>query len=504
MHLLNLLTLETLLPLTGLSLSPVDLAIAQLADFRTLIDSSMSRLASNPFLFLLLCTLPLFLVAYLKKTYPLPRLYFAWLVPLVLAAMSLAYPFLVVPVLVLDLAFMVLVFIDIWTVAPKRNFEIERSMVRVASIAKPHSVQLHVSYRGKRPAKIKITDDFPIECPQDPQEQVFQFQNRARSTFYYEVTPSRRGEFNLENVYLCVRSWLGFWSSYHRYQCPGQLHVYPDLKQMSDYAMMAKTNRLSLLGFRRSRRVGQENEFERLRDFTRDDQFKFIDWRASARRNKLTVRDFQVTQSQRIVFLLDCGRMMANQSNGLTMLDHALNSTLMLAYVALSRGDSVGLLCFSDKIDCYVPPRGDAGQMNRLLHASYNIFPRMVESRYDEAFQFMKAKNPRRSLVVLVTNLIDEINANQVSQYVSNLHGKHLPLAVFLRDHHLFQPIPENPDEAPADVYTAAAAADLLSWRHQVLTGMLHRGALVLDAFPESLTAPLVNQYLEIKARQML
>lgn len=196
--------------------------------------------------------------------------------------------------------------------------------------------------------------------------------------------------------------------------------------------------------------------------------------------------------------------MMANVSDGLTMLDHAMNASLLLAYVALSRGDAVGLLCFSDKIECYVPPRADSGQMNRLLHATYNIFPQMVESRYDEAFQFMKTRNPRRSLVVLVTNLIDEINANQVSQYVSNIHGKHLPLAVFLRDHHLFHPLPDHPEDPPEDLYTAAAAADILSWRHQVMTGMVHRGAMVLDTFPESLTAPLVNQYLEIKARQML
>ena len=103
-----------------------------------------------------------------------------------------------------------------------------------------------------------------------------------------------------------------------------------------------------------------------------------------------------------------------------------------------------------------------------------------------------------------MTNLIDEVNANQVTKYLTNVHGKHLPLAVFLRDHHLFVALPENPEDEPTDLFTAAAAADILAWRQQVLNGLTHRGALVIDSFPEQLSAPLVNQYLEIKARQLL
>ena len=117
-----------------------------------------------------------------------------------------------------------------------------------------------------------------------------------------------------------------------------QLNVYPDMKQLSDYALLARTNRLSLIGVRKTRRVGQDNEFERLRDYTRDDNYRHIDWRSTARRRKLTVRQFQNDQSQRVIFLLDCGRMMTNERGGYSLLDHALNSTLMMAYVALVAG----------------------------------------------------------------------------------------------------------------------------------------------------------------------
>src|SRR5439155_542862 len=122
-------------------------------------------------------------------------------------------------------------------------------------------------------------------------------------------------------------------------------------------------------------------------------------------------------QSQRIVFLLDCGRMMTNEAADLTLLDHAFNAMLMLSYVALSHGDAVGLLCFSDEIHSFVPPTSGMKQMNRLLHASFDRFPRLVESRYDQAFVYLGAHCRKRSLVVLVTNLIDEVNANQIDRH---------------------------------------------------------------------------------------
>ena len=195
------------------------------------------------------------------------------------------------------------------------------------------------------------------------------------------------------------------------------------MEQLSEYAVLARTNRLSLMGVRHSRKIGQDHDFERLRDYTPDDNYKHIDWRATARRNKLTVKEYQTSQSQRIVFLLDCGRMMTNESAGLSLLDHALNAMLMLSYVALRQGDSVGLICFSDRIHESVPARGGMSQMNHLLHASFDRFPQLVESRYDQAFLHLATRFRKRSLVVLVTNVIDEVNSCQVKRYLQSQSG---------------------------------------------------------------------------------
>jgi uncharacterized protein (DUF58 family) len=204
------------------------------------------------------------------------------------------------------------------------------------------------------------------------------------------------------------------------------------MKQLAEYAVLARTNRLSLMGVRRTRKIGQDNEFERLRDYTRDDNYKHIDWRTTARRNKLTVKDFQTNQSQRIIFMVDSGRMMTNESAGLSLLDHAFNAMLLMSYVALRQGDSVGLVCFSNEVHTFVPPRSGMKQMNQLLHASFDRFPQMVESRYDEAFLYLRTHCPKRALVVLITNVIDEVNSHQIEQYLGSIVGRHLPLGVLI------------------------------------------------------------------------
>ncbi len=148
-------------------------------------------------------------------------------------------------------------------------------------------------------------------------------------------------------------------------------------------------------------------------------------------------------------------------------------------------------------------PRGGLNQMNQLLHASFDRFPRLVESRYDEAFVYLNARCRKRSLVILMTNVIDEVNSNQLERYLTSLGGRHLPLAVLMRDHAIFDAAAE-PATSDAALYRAAAANEIVTWRRGVLTDLEHRGVLSLDVFPEQMTAPLVNRYLEIKARHLL
>lgn len=457
---------------------------------------------------------PLGLLARLLRVYPRQPMVYLALVPGLLSCTLLAtvwlrvsdasWPSQVLQVLVvLDVVLGVVILADLSTLPAQRFFSAGRTAGRIASLRKPHPVELTVVNHARRSFVVLIRDGVPEELNPQPGRFRRRIARRGRATLPYVLRASRRGAFTLRTVHLRVRSRLGLWQ--RQLDCPAEtaIHVYPDMKQLGQYALLARTNRLSLLGVRHTRRVGQDHEFERLRDYTLDDNYKHIDWRSTARRQKLTVKQFQASQSQRTIFLIDCGRMMTNTAAGLSLLDHGLNAMLMLSYVALRQGDSVGMISFSDEIHSFVPPRGGMDQMNRLLHASFDRFPHLTESRYDQAFRYLASHCRKRSLVVLITNVIDEVNANQLERYLTNLVGRHLPLGVLLRDRQLFDAVDvEHPPEP--QLWSAAAAAEILTWRHQVLKDLQSKGVLALDVFPESMTAPLVNQYLEVKARHLL
>jgi uncharacterized protein (DUF58 family) len=442
-------------------------------------------------------------LAWWKRIFPHTGLLIALALPVALAFALLIEKQLAPFILLVDLLIPLVALIDLFTLPRRKSFAVERETTRVASLQKNHRVTLHISNLSRKSRTAWIRDDIPQEFEPTPKEFVLKLGGRSRVTVHYELKASRRGKFQLHQLNVRFRSLLGCWQRFLVYKQETEIHVYPDMKQLAEYAILARTNRLSLMGVRRTRRIGLENDFERLRDYTLDDNYKYIDWKASARRLKLTVKDFQTSQSQRIIFLLDCGRLMTNESRGISLLDHSLNAALLLSYVALRQGDSVGLIAFADRVLSFVPPRGGMKQMNQLLHASFDRFPELVESRYDDAFLYLNSHCKKRSLVVMISNVIDEVNAHQVESYLRNLVGRHLPLGVILRDHHLF----DAADLAPTNdeqLYRAAAAAEILTWRHQVLRDLERHGVLAVDVFPEDMTAKLVNSYLEIKARHLL
>ncbi len=452
---------------------------------------------------LALYTAPLLALVYWKRIYPNVPLVLAMLAPCLLSFGVVIRADIIPLVLALDAAVLLVAAFDLLTLPKKTAFAARRQVSKTASLGKRHPVEIMFTNSSTRAYELWVRDDAPQEFERHPEEFHLRLPARSRRSLHYEATSHRRGAFHLETVYVRARSRVGLWKRFFEYPAESTINVYPDMKQMGEYAILARTNRLSLMGLRRTRKIGQDNEFERLRDYTLDDNYKHIDWRATARRNRVTVKDFQTNQSQRVIFMVDCGRMMTNEADGISLLDHAFNAVLMLSFVALRQGDSVGQICFSDQIHSFTPPRGGMRQMNQLLHASFDRFPRLVESRYDEAFLYLGSHCRKRSLVVLISNVIDEVNSNQLEQYLSTLVGRHLPIGVLLRDRALFE-IAEQPNPTESQLYRAAAAAEVLTWRHQVITDLTQQGVMALDVFPEDLTAKLVNQYLEIKARHLL
>ncbi len=440
-------------------------------------------------------------------------------------------------VVVLDGLLAVVAIIDLLTLPTKRKFHVRRELAHIATRGEKHSIVILLENLGRRGLEVLVRDDQPSGLCEDHDPITVRLEPMSRFRIHYAIYPKQRGAYAFEWIWLRAKSRLGLWTANLRFSAKDKLSVYPALKQISRYALYARLNRMSLLGVRKSRRVQADNEFERLRDYAPDDQFRSIDWRATSRRLKLTVRDYQANQSQRVVFLIDCGRMMVNESMGQSLLDAAFDAALTLGYVSLAQHDEAGLLCFSDRILRWIPPGGGKQQLNRMVQAVHDVQPELVESRFDLAFLHLQHHCRKRTLSILISNLIDDRNAGQIKAHMTNLVGRHLPMVVLLKDHDLFQaaenapPVSEeeiqhlalpatsdpgtqaNPSRKPKrpklppitpESAKAAAAADILLWRHEVLADLRHAGVLTLDCFPEKLTAPLVNEYLRIKSQHLL
>lgn len=477
-----------------------------------------------PVLSLLTVLFVLVLLGWRWGIYPHRPFLVTMLVPTLLSVWIVFLPDIWPAVIAVNVVIAIAALIDLASLGRASQLSVERRVGLIASLAQPHHVSLLITNRAPHDWPVWVRDGLVEGLEAEPSEFSINLPASRRATIEYQLRALKRGAFQLEQVHFRLRSRWGLWNRYLTLPCQSRINVYPDMKQLAEYALLARTNRLSLIGMRRTRRLGQDNEFERLRDYTLDDNYRHIEWRSTARRNKLTVKDFQANQSQRVIFLIDCGRMMTGTRGEISLLDHAFNAMLMLSYVALARNDQVGLVCFSNGIQKFVPPKGGKGQMNRLLHATYDQFPEMVESRYDEAFLHLAAHVRKRALVVLITNVIDEVNANQISRHLRIQTGRHLPMAVLLRDHaitsavEVVEPLRVTSDQvdlmAPIDprweqisdrdLFNAAAAADVLTWRQHVIADLERSGILLVDAFPEQLTGQLVNRYLEVKARHLL
>jgi len=404
----------------------------------------------------------------------------------------------------IDVAVAVVALLDLFTLMGSGRFRVSRRCGRILSLGERHEVTLEIENLGRRPRSLRLKDDVPDVFVAEPGEFQVGVPARRLAELTYWVTPKQRGSYAFERAYALVASRLGLWQRQISWPSLTVVRVYPDIQQIGRYTVLARRDRLSSIGVRNSRRLGTDNEFERLRDYVEGDEPRFMDWRSTARRGKLTVRAHQVNQSQRIIFMIDCGRLMAGDTgDGLSPLDHAFNAMLLLSHVALLRGDQVGLLAFSDRIRAFVPPSGGARKTRNLVHQVHNIFPELVESRYDRAFLELERRCRKRSLVVLMTNLFDDTTSSLIAEYLGNLRGHHLPLGVFLRDHDLFR-LADAEEPTGVAFHQAAAAARMLNWRERVLNGLTRRGTLTLDVFPEDLTASLVNRYLQIKARHLL
>jgi uncharacterized protein (DUF58 family) len=404
-------------------------------------------------------------------------------------------------VLWLDLALVGAALVDA-ALARRPLVEVQREVPGTFSVGRANIVAVEVRSKARRGLTIQLKDDL-FEGTTSDLPLTLTLKARGRLRAGYRVRPDRRGAHLLGDHYVRYSSPLGLWIRQLRLSASTPVRVYPDLKAVRSYELLARRDRAAAL--RRANRLrGGENEFERLRDYTRDDEFRRIDWKATARRQRLIAREYQLERNQNLLFALDCGRLMSGESTGLSRLDHALNAVLMLSHIAVEMGDQVGLLAFDSEVQKLVAPQGGRRAEQRMVHACYSLMPKLVEPDFGAAFDRLATRVRRRTLVVLFTQVVDDVGARQLVRRVRALMPLHLPLVVLLRDDDLHKLAEGSSREPSLETYVRGAAAEALLWRARLLKDLGAAGVLTLDVSPADVTAATVNRYLDIKARQLL
>jgi uncharacterized protein (DUF58 family) len=384
------------------------------------------------------------------------------------------------------------------------SFRVGREMEERLAMGAENEITIRITNRGRRKISFIVKDEYPpeMELVSPREAQLTIPAGRARS-WRYAVLPTARGKYEFGNTVVRFRTRFGLLWRQVNFSTSAEAKVYPDIREARKHEIYAHRNRRPEPGLRRMRVRGQGREFESLREFVIGDEIRHISWAATARRGKLITRQYTIERSQNIVVLLDTGRLMTARIGKLTKLDHAVNATLSIAYVAAAGGDNVGLVAFSRRVVSYLPPRRGRDQINRLMESLYGIEPEMIEPSYKRAFNFFSANCHRRSLVVILTDLVDRETSADLLAHASQLIPRHLPLIVTIGDTDLRELVRDRPASS-ADVYRQAVAEEILRQREEALMRIRHAGGLALDVPAGRLSLELVNKYLEVKERGML
>jgi uncharacterized protein (DUF58 family) len=383
------------------------------------------------------------------------------------------------------------------------DFELRREHDTRLSLGAWNPICVMVRSTAARPVRIAVRDEPPAAFALDTQVLTAGVRPRETAGLLYHARPPRRGDYQFGDLNLRWWGVLGLIVRQARYPAAGSVKVYPNLLDVRKYELLVRRGRLHELGLRTVKLLGMGTEFERLRDYQPDDEYRRIDWKATARRGRPISTEYETERSQNIVAVLDTGRLMRSPVRDLAKIDYAINTVLLLAYVATLRGDKVGLLTFADQAGTYLVPRQGKGQFYRMLEMLYAVESQPVESDYRRALAYLAARQKKRALIVCFTDLAGGTAPEALLAGLIPIRQRHLALVVTISDPGIVALAGQPPRDSAA-VYERTVAERLLDQRRLMLDTLQRRGVHTLDVPADRLTMAVINKYLDLKARTMI
>lgn len=423
---------------------------------------------------------------------------------LILLSLSWGHPWLGRITLAYDFLLLVMVLVDARTSRLPAGVSVKREFGGRFAVGAETDVRIEMQNGTGHPVSLVVKDEYPpLMMLSGLREARVTVAAQHSAALIYQLKPPRRGRFEFGQIAVRFLSRLGLVWCETKAADSQFVKVYPNMRRARDAELKALGARSLVAQHRKTSWRGEGREFESMRDYVRGDELRHISWTATARRGKLTTRQYQIERDQNILIALDAGRLMTARIDNETKLDSAVHAALALMSAAARAGDNAGLVVFGRRIKAYLPPGRGRDQMEAALEALYPIEPEMIEPSYARAFEFIAANSKRRALVVLLTDLVDEQGSRELLTSLRLLRPRHLPLVVTIADRDLKAVVREAPDSARA-LFTQSVAEEIITYREKALRLVESQGGLALDVTAAALAPALLEKYLQVKERGLL
>lgn len=385
----------------------------------------------------------------------------------------------------------------------KNGMNAERITTEQFSIGDDNKVVLKFNNHYPFPVWVSIIDELPVQFQDRHWLRKGKIEGKQHYELEYFLRPVTRGEYRFDSINVFVNGPLQLIK--RRYVFPAQktVKVYPSYIQMRRYQLLAVSNRLQEAGVKRIRRLGHSMEFEQIKEYVRGDDYRTINWKATARKDNFMVNNYTDERSQQIYCIINKGRVMKMPFGGMTLLDYAINASLVLSNIALVKQDKAGIITFAENLDAFVLADKKTTQMNHILETLYRQQTRFLEPDFEKLFSVIRNKVTNRSLLILFTNFESVESLQRELPALKKIARYHLLLVVFFENTEL-QVLMNNRAVKIEDIYIKTIA-EKFSFEKRLMVKELHKNGIpsILTS-PENLTVNTINKYLELKTRMSI
>jgi uncharacterized protein (DUF58 family) len=381
--------------------------------------------------------------------------------------------------------------------------ENERLVTDRFSIGDDNKVVITIHNNYSFPARLGVIDELPDQFQERHWRRKLKLAAQSTDEIVYFLRPTTRGEYVFHDINLFVTAPLQLVKRRYVFSAEQVIKVYPSYIQMRRYHLLAVANRLQELGVRRMRQLGHSMEFEQIKECVRGDDYRTINWKATARKEALMVNNYTDERSQQIYCIINKGRVMKMPFSGMTLLDHAINSSLVLSNVALVRQDKAGLITFAENLDSFVQADKKPTQMNHVLETLYKQQTRFLEPDFEKLFSVIRTRITNRSLLVLFTNFESMESLEREMPALRKIARYHLLLVVFFENTEL-KALTEQKAGTLEDIYIKTIAEKFAFEKRLMVKELQKNGILSVLSSPENLTVNTINKYLELKTRMSI